>query len=173
VHRKFFEYDGSMSLEDSGYYFHLGDRNKEAPLRDYMNLTDLVPLGEDCDSELMCGIPCYRYCTARKHALWLAREDLVELPYPTVLEFLNKTVLPGGYQVRFEFRLTGPPNMGLFFMPLDGVRLLRWTFAPGMLDSPATYRPPLEVMLTYGIDSTPIEFFVEFSVGTVGYTLIT
>ncbi|XP_016981331.1 endoplasmic reticulum metallopeptidase 1 [Drosophila rhopaloa] len=163
VHRKFFEYNGSLSLEDSGYYFHLGDRNKEAPLRDSMNLTDLVLLGEDCDSELMCGIPCYRYCSARKNALWLAREELVDLPYPTVLEFLNKTVLPGGYQVRFEFRLTGPPNMGLFFKPLDGVRLLRWTFAPGMLDNPATYRPPLEVMITYGIDNTPIEFFVELS----------
>ncbi|XP_032571615.1 endoplasmic reticulum metallopeptidase 1 [Drosophila sechellia] len=163
VHRKFFEYNGSISLEDSGYYFHLGDRNKEAPLRDHMNLTNLVRLGEDCDSELMCGIPCYRYCSARKHALWLDREEPVELPYPTVLEFLSKTVLSGGYQVRYEFRLTGPPNMGLFFKPLDGVKLLRWTFAPAMLDNPATYRPPLEVMLTYGIDNTPIEFFVELS----------
>ncbi|KAH8275870.1 hypothetical protein KR026_003391, partial [Drosophila bipectinata] len=164
VHRRFFEYDGSMSLEDSGYYFHLSDRNKETPLRQTMNLTGLVRLGEDCDdSELMCGLPCYRYCTARQHALWLPREELVELPFPTTLELLNKTVLSGGYQVRYEFLLSGPPNMGLFFQPLDGVKILRWTFAAGMLENPATYRPPLNVLLTYGIDSTPTQFFVEFS----------
>ncbi|KAH8400963.1 hypothetical protein KR009_002188, partial [Drosophila setifemur] len=163
VHRRFFEYDGSMSLEDSGYYFHLSDHNKEAPLRDKMNLTGLVRLGEDCDSELMCGVPCYRYCDAREHALWLPREELVELPFPTVFELLNKTVLPDGHQVRYEFRLGGPPNMGLFFLPLDGVKILRWTFDMGMLNSPSDYRPPLNVLLTYGIDSTPFEFYVEFS----------
>ncbi|KAH8271621.1 hypothetical protein KR018_011294 [Drosophila ironensis] len=164
VHRRFFEYDGSMSLEDSGYYFHLSDRRKDAPLQGSMNLTGLIRMDEDCgDSELMCGLPCYRYCSAKKHALWLPREELVELPYPTTLQFLNKTILDGGHQVRYEFLLTGPPNMGLFFQPLAGVKILRWTFAQGMLDNPATYRPPLNVLLTYGIDSTPTHFFVELS----------
>ncbi|XP_032306537.1 endoplasmic reticulum metallopeptidase 1 [Drosophila ananassae] len=164
VHRRFFEYDGSMSLEDSGYYFHLNDRNKEAPLRKTMNLTGLVRMGEDCDdNEMMCGLPCYRFCTARQHALWLPREELVELPYPTTLQLLNKTVLSDGYQVRYEFLLSGPPNMGLFFQPLDGVKILGWTFAHSMLENPATYRPPLNVLLTYGIDSSPTHFFVEFS----------
>ncbi|KAH8246711.1 hypothetical protein KR038_007262, partial [Drosophila bunnanda] len=163
VHRKYFEYDGSMSLEDSGYYFHLGDRNRERPLRESMDLTGLVRLGEDCDTELMCGLPCYRFCASRKDAMWLAREELVELPYPTVLEMLNKTVLFGGYQVRFDFRLSGPPNMGLFILPLDGVRVLHWTFSQGMLDNPATYRPPLNVILTYGVDTTPFEFYLVLS----------
>ncbi|KAH8252654.1 hypothetical protein KR032_001078, partial [Drosophila birchii] len=163
VHRKYFEYNGSMSLEDSGYYFHLGDRNREAPLRESMDLTDVVRLGENCDTELMCGLPCYRFCAARKDALWLAREELVQLPYPTVLELVNKTILPGGYQVRFDFRLSGPPNMGLFILPLDGVKVLRWTFSQGMLDNPATYKPPLNVLLTYGVDTAPFEFYMELS----------
>lgn len=156
-----------MSLEDSGYYFHLDDRNGEAPLRDSMDLTNIVRLGEDCDSELMCGLPCYRFCPSRKNALWLPREELVQLPYPTELELINKTILDGGYQVRFDFRLSGPPNMGLFILPLDGVKVLRWTFTQGMLDNPATYRPPLNVLLTYGVDTEPFELFLELSVSPV------
>ncbi|XP_017147220.1 endoplasmic reticulum metallopeptidase 1 isoform X2 [Drosophila miranda] len=163
VHRRFFEHDGSMSSENSGYYLHMLDRNKDGPLHDTMNLTGLTRLGEDCDSELMCGIPCYRWCSARKEARWLPREEPVQLPYPTVLELVNKTVLARGDQARLEFRLSGPPNMGLFFKPRSGVKLLRWSFAQGMLDNPATYRPPLQVQITYGIDSTPIEFYVELS----------
>ncbi|XP_034652122.1 endoplasmic reticulum metallopeptidase 1-like [Drosophila subobscura] len=165
VHRKFYAYDGSLSLEDSGYYFDLQDRRLEEPLRDKMNLTGFTRLDEECKREMKCGMPCFnhRWCAAVADAHWMPRTELVELPSPTVLELLNKTVLVGQYdtRVRYDFKVSGPPRMSLFVLPLDGVKILRWSFLMGMLDNPVTYKPPYHIFFGYGSDDSPVEFYFE------------
>ncbi|XP_002138481.3 endoplasmic reticulum metallopeptidase 1-like [Drosophila pseudoobscura] len=166
VHRKFYEYDGSLSLEDSGYYFDLQDRRLEEPLRDKINLTGFTRLDEECKKEMKCGMPCFnhRWCAAVEDAHWLPRDELVELPdVPTVLELLNKTVLVGEFdtRVRYDFKVSGPPRMSLFVMPLDGVKILKWSFLMGMLDNPAIYKPPYHIFFGYGSDDSPVEFYFE------------
>ncbi|XP_068151368.1 endoplasmic reticulum metallopeptidase 1-like [Drosophila tropicalis] len=163
VNRRFYEYDGSLSLEDSGYYLHLLDRRRDVPLRETMDLSNVQRVGDTCGDELMCGIPCYRWCSDRNDALWLARNELVELPYPTVLELVNKTILEDGYHVRYDFRLSGPPNMFLFVKPKEGVKIAEWSFDQTMLTSPSTYKPPLQVLITYGSDSSPLEFYFKLT----------
>ncbi|XP_068144103.1 endoplasmic reticulum metallopeptidase 1-like [Drosophila tropicalis] len=161
VNRRFYDFDGNLSLEDSGYYLHLLDRHKEQPLHQTMNLTNLQRMGDTCGDELMCGIPCYRWCASRNEARWLPRWEPVELPYPTVLKLINKTVLDNGYRVRYFFQLSGPPNLGLFVKPKLGVKLLKWSFDQKMLDYAGTYKPPLQILITYGKDSSPIDFYFE------------
>ncbi|XP_068144104.1 endoplasmic reticulum metallopeptidase 1 isoform X1 [Drosophila tropicalis] len=164
VHRWFYEYDGSLSLEDSGYYFDLQDRRLESPLRDSMELTGLTRLDQDvCKTKMKCGMPCFnhRWCATVEDARWLPRIEPVQLPGLPALELLNKTVLTNGFEVRYEFRLQGPPRMSLFVGPLAGVKMLNWSFLKGMLDNPAIYKPPYHVFIAFGIDHSPVNFFFQ------------
>ncbi|KAH8400960.1 hypothetical protein KR009_002177, partial [Drosophila setifemur] len=167
VHRRFYEYDGSLSLQDSGYYFDLQDRRLEAPLLDKMNLTGFTRLDEQCKTEMKCGMPCFnhRWCEAVEDAHWLPRDELVDMPGFPVLTFLNKTVIgtEADPKVRYEFLLSGPPRMSVFVEPLDGAKMLRWSFLMGMLDNPSIYKPPFHIFFGYGSDSSPIEIFFELT----------
>ncbi|EDW01016.1 endoplasmic reticulum metallopeptidase 1 [Drosophila grimshawi] len=165
VHRRFYGYDGSISQEDSGYYFDLQDRRLEQPLADTMDLTGLVHLEHECENQMMCGVPCFnhRWCEARKAARWLPRKQPVEVPGTTTLELVNKTILAGGYSIRYQFKLTGPARMSIFLKPLDGVKMLDWSFLRGMLDNPGTFKPPYHIFFAWAADSSPIEFDLELA----------
>ncbi|KAH8386241.1 hypothetical protein KR200_007728, partial [Drosophila serrata] len=167
VHRKFYEYDGSVSLEDSGYYFDLQDRRLETPLLDKINLTGLTRLDEECKTEMKCGMPCFnhRWCAAVKDARWLPRDVPVDLPGIPILQLLNKTVIgtESDPRFRFEFVVSGPPRLSLFILPLDGVKFLKWSFLMGMLDNPSVYKPPYHIFFGYGSDNTPINFYIELT----------
>lgn len=170
VHRKFYEYDGSLSLEDSGYYFDLQDRRMESPLLDRINLTGFTRLDEACKTHMKCGMPCFnhRWCDAVEDAHWLPRDEPVDLPGTPVLDLLNKTLLGNESDARvyYEFSVSGPPRMSLFIQPLDGVKMLKWSFLQGMLDNPSVYKPPYHIFIGYGSDSSPIRFNFELAVSS-------
>lgn len=157
VNRKLYEYNGSISQENSGYYFGLRDHRKEQPLLDKLDLTGLVGIADTCDCQMQCGLNCD---TER----WLPRKQPVEVPGDTKLELLNKTVVNSGYSIRYDFKLAGPARMTIYLMPLEGVKMVDWSFLRGMLDSPAKYKPPYQISFTWGADSSPIEFYVELTV---------
>ncbi|XP_002005471.3 endoplasmic reticulum metallopeptidase 1 [Drosophila mojavensis] len=156
VNRKFYDYNGSLSQEDSGYYFGLQDHRKEQPLRDKLDLTGLVGIADKCDCQMRCGLPCD---TQR----WLPRMQPVQMPGDITLELLNKTIVNSGYSIRYDFKLAGPARMTIHLMPLEGVKMVDWSFLRGMLDSPAKYKPPYQITFTWGADSSPIEFYVELT----------
>ncbi|KAH8320558.1 hypothetical protein KR067_005281, partial [Drosophila pandora] len=173
VHRKFYEYDGSLSLEDSGYYFDLQDRRLESPLLDRINLTGFTRVDEACKIHMKCGMPCFnhRWCDAVEDAHWLKRDVPVDLPGTPVLDLLNKTLLSNESDPRvyYEFTVSGPPRMSLFIQPLNGVKMLKWSFLQGMLDNPSVYKPPYHIFIGYGSDNSPIRFNFELTKDDVNY----
>nr|NP_788335.2 uncharacterized protein Dmel_CG33012 [Drosophila melanogaster]AAO41400.2 uncharacterized protein Dmel_CG33012 [Drosophila melanogaster] len=168
VHRKFYEFDGSISLEDSGYYFDLQDRRFENPLLDKINLTGITRVDDYCKTEMYCGLPCFnhRWCSAVNDARWLPRDEPVDLPGTPILQFLNKTVLGTESAPRALYYFvvsSGPPRMSFFVQPRDGVRMLSWSFLKGMLDNPSVYKPPYHIFFGYGSDDSPVEFYFEMT----------
>ncbi|KAH8415789.1 hypothetical protein KR222_001064, partial [Zaprionus bogoriensis] len=164
VQRTFYAYDGSVSLSDSGYYFDFQDRRLNYPLEGTsVDLTGLQTIADDCDRYLMCGVPCFnhRWCKARKTSHWLAREQQVTIPGNSSFELLAKTPL-NGTSIRFEFEVGGPPHMGLFIQPLDGVSVIDWSFIRNMLDEPEDYTLPYQIFFSYGKDNTPLKFHIDF-----------
>ncbi|XP_043643211.1 endoplasmic reticulum metallopeptidase 1-like isoform X2 [Drosophila teissieri] len=164
--RMFYEYDGSLSVNDSGYYFDYQDRHALRPLKDYaVNLTGLAPVDAYCDKYVMCGIPCFwsSWCRGISSAAWLPREEPVAVPGNLELKLLNKTLSQSGNSARFEFELAGPPHMGLFIRPLDGVAVEDWSFIRTMLDKPEKYSPPYQIYFSYGVDSSPFKFHIDFA----------
>ncbi|XP_017839199.1 endoplasmic reticulum metallopeptidase 1 [Drosophila busckii] len=165
VRRIFYEYDGSISLEDSGYYFDFQDRRLNYPLEDTsLNLQGLTGIEADCEAgELMCGVPCFnhRWCKARSTGRWLPRSE-VPIPGNNSLLLLAKTILPTGNIMRYEFEMSGPPHMGLFIDPLDDASVKDWSFIRNPLDEPHKYERPYQIFFSYGRDNTPLKFHIDF-----------
>ncbi|XP_033153297.1 endoplasmic reticulum metallopeptidase 1 isoform X2 [Drosophila mauritiana] len=163
--RMFYEYDGNLSVNDSGYYFDYQDRRALRPLKDYaVNLTGLTSVDGYCDRYVMCGLPCFwsSWCRGISSAAWLPREEEVAVPGNLELNLLNKTLSKSGNSARFEFELAGPPHMGLYIRPLDGVAVEDWSFIRTMLDKPDKYSPPYQIYFSYGVDSSPFKFHIDF-----------
>ncbi|KAH8401891.1 hypothetical protein KR009_008526, partial [Drosophila setifemur] len=166
VRRIFYEYDGSVSLSDSGYYFDFQDRRLYYPLEDSsVNLTGLVSTASDCDKYLMCGVPCFnhRWCKTREKSHWLPREKEVTIPGATSLKLLSKTVLDGGKVARFQFEMSGPPHMSLYVQPLEGAEVDDWSFIRNQLDDPEEYSPPYQIFFAYGKDATPLKYHIDIA----------
>lgn len=157
----FYDYNGTLTHSDSGYYFIYQDRRGLSPLKDFnVNLTGLTSMEPDCDKYVMCGAPCFYFCGGRRRAGWLPRD--VNIPGDIILELLEKSVLPDGKTTRFEFELTGPPQMNVFIQPMGVAKVTDWTFDRKLLED--TYQPPYFVYISYGIDDSSLKFFVEMTV---------
>ncbi|EDW01020.1 endoplasmic reticulum metallopeptidase 1 [Drosophila grimshawi] len=165
VRNMFYEYDGSLSKDESGYLFSFQDRREEYPfLGTKVNLTGLISIKSKCETHMMCGMPLfdYRYAKNRLQSKWLPRSDPIEPPTLTTLMQLNKTIL-NPTTVRFEFNLTGPSHMSLFIQPYKDVKISNWSFLNSYLEKPPAPPLPYHIYFTYGIDSAPLNFFLELS----------
>ncbi|KAM8714030.1 hypothetical protein ACLKA7_014223 [Drosophila subpalustris] len=165
VRNRFYEYDGSLSKDESGYLFNYQDRREENALKGTnVNLTGLVSIKNNCYTHMMCGMPLFdfRYVDNRFQSKWLPREVPLELPGSTKLELLSKTVL-NSTTVRFEFSFDGPAQMNLFFQPYEDVKITKWSFLSEYLESPPSYPLSYHVCINYGIDKPPLKFFLEIT----------
>ncbi|XP_026842283.1 endoplasmic reticulum metallopeptidase 1 isoform X2 [Drosophila persimilis] len=164
--RIFYEYDGSVSVNDSGYYFDYQDRRALRPLmHSSVNLTGLTSIEPYCDKYVVCGMPCFwsSWCRALSSAAWLPRDQEVIAPANLRLELLDKSVIVGGKTVRYAFELAGPPHMSLFIRPRKGVVIEDWSFIRNMLDEPEKYSAPYQIYFSYGPSSAPINFHIDFA----------
>ncbi|XP_017105836.3 putative endoplasmic reticulum metallopeptidase 1-A [Drosophila bipectinata] len=162
VRRTFYEYDGSVSKDDSGYLFNFQDRRGPNPLKNTeMNMTGLVYVASDCDKYLMCGYPMYdhRWVKNRLNALYLPRSEPVVVPYDVKLELLNRTILENNVTVRFEFRANCTDHCSVFIQHNKDVNISKWSFEHTYIGTQATYH----IYFTYGKDNSPLTFFIEFS----------
>ncbi|XP_022229013.2 endoplasmic reticulum metallopeptidase 1-like isoform X2 [Drosophila obscura] len=164
--RVFYEYDGTVSKDESGYVFDFQDRRGAAPLMGTkVNLTGLVSMKSDCEKYMMCGVPLNYKSTesSRVNGMWLPREQPIETPSVPVLELLSKTVLADNKTVRFEFNLTSPDQTSLLIQPYEDVTVSNWSFLLSLLESKTSSSSPFCINISYGIDSSPLNFFIELT----------
>ncbi|KAH8299601.1 hypothetical protein KR044_003430, partial [Drosophila immigrans] len=165
VRNKFYENDGSLGKDESGYLFWYPDRRQETVLEGTnVNLTGLVSLKSNCEKYMMCGMPLYDYgyIYQRLQTKWLPRSNPVIPPGSTKLDLLSKTII-NSTTCRFAFNLTGPPQMSLFFQAYEDATITNWSFVESYLKNPPPYPLPYMIIINYGIDSSPLNFFVEIS----------
>jgi len=167
VRKIYYEYDGSETIDESGYLINFQDRRLAEPMIG-VRLTGARFLGEDCEKHMMCGVPLYdeRWVENRHETIWVHRADSVIPPIPTNLTLLSKTVLENNTTARFEFELNGPDHMSLFIQPYvdDFAILSNWSFARSYLEEPPEYPLSYHIYFTYGIITSPLKFFLEIEV---------
>lgn len=162
----FYEYDGTLSNDESGYLFLYQDRRKETTLSDSnVNLTGLVSIVPRCEKHMMCGLPLYdfRYVQQRLESKWLPRSEPIVPPGDITLEMLNKTIV-NSTTLRFVFNLTGPAQMSIFIQAYEDAKITDWSFLSEYLENPPAYPLSYHIFFNYGIDSSPLIFYIEISV---------
>ncbi|XP_034109506.1 endoplasmic reticulum metallopeptidase 1-like [Drosophila albomicans] len=161
VRNMFYEYDGTLSKDESGYLFSFQDRRGATPFKGTnVNLTGLVDIKSKCETDMMCGMPLYdyRYYQHRLSLKWLPRSEPIVPPGEMKLELLNKTIV-NSTTARYQFQLSGSSHMSLFFQTYKDVKIINWSFVNSYLRT----AQPYHVYLTYGIDDSPYNFSVDIS----------
>ncbi|KRG04649.1 uncharacterized protein Dmoj_GI19046 [Drosophila mojavensis] len=163
VRNIFYDYDGTLSKDESGYLFSFQDRREETPFSTKVNLTGLVSLKESCEQHMLCGMPLYehRYVANRFQSKWLPRQEPVVPPELTTLTLQNRTIV-NATTIRFEFKLEGPTFMNLFIQPEEDVTLFDWAFGSSS-DIEPTRDLPYIIYIVMGADRSPLFFYLEFS----------
>ncbi|XP_013111709.2 endoplasmic reticulum metallopeptidase 1 [Stomoxys calcitrans] len=168
VQRVFYEYDSTVSTNESGYYFDFQDRRIHYPIEEHVDLSEMESVTEDCDELMMCGLPLFnhRWFKSRMKGYWLPSKEPIEMPGTPTLNLLNKTFVNGTTNVvRYNFELSGPPHMSIFLLPLDGVVVEDWSFLKNMLQDRVKYEPPYHIYFSYGKLSTPLNFYFDLKIG--------
>jgi len=152
VRRVFYEYDGTVSKDESGYLFSFQDRRGVSPLKDTnVDLTGLVNMTSDCAKYMMCGMPLYdhRWVEAMDDTMWLPRENPVWTPAEPILELRNKTVLADGKTIRFQFNLNCTDHTSIFINPNEDVTVSSWSFLEEYL---TTNSPPYHIYYLFDME---------------------
>ncbi|KAH8418651.1 hypothetical protein KR222_008448, partial [Zaprionus bogoriensis] len=172
VRKTFYEYDGSVVSDESGYLFNFQDR-REDQLFSGVNLTGSVRTKDDCVKHMMCGVPLYdeRWVNNRLQGMWLPRNEPITPPCTTNLTLVNKIVLANSTTARFEFKLTGPSYLNLFIQVNDDdfVTISNWTFSQTYLKEPPASPLSYHIFITFGIDDPTLDFFLDVTVCPVLY----
>ncbi|XP_043072268.1 endoplasmic reticulum metallopeptidase 1 isoform X2 [Drosophila grimshawi] len=159
VRNMFYEYDGTLSKDESGYLFNFQDRLREKVLLgSKVDLNGLVGIESNCDTHMMCGMPVPG--VSRLNSKWLPRSEPIMPPSLTTLDMVNKIIL-NSTTVRFEFKLKGPSQMNLVIQPYEDVTLSNWSFTINSKPTPSTIT--YVIYFKYGIDNSPLNFFLELS----------
>lgn len=173
MRNKFYEYDGTLSKDESGYFFNFQDRRNEKPLLGTkVNLTGLVSIKPNCDEHMMCGMPLYdyRFVQNRLQSKWLPRANPIELSESnTELELVSKTEV-NATTVRFVFKVSGPSHMSLFIQPYEDVKIVNWSLSLDYLKNPPAHPLSFHIYFTHGIDSSPWTFCMEISVREIVFS---
>lgn len=155
----------SVKLEEPIFYVDPEDRRTLQTLNHVTTLTNKLQLrsiGKECEDGMLCKFPFFnhRWYKNRNSAYYFPTETNPELPYVPKLAMTNKTISTG--RVKYEFELTGPHHMGIFLAPVESAKITSWTFNETMLVK--SWSPPFFIYLSWGVDSSPFEFFVELEV---------
>ncbi|KAH8389309.1 hypothetical protein KR200_011888, partial [Drosophila serrata] len=160
VRRIFYEYDGTVSKDESGYLFNLQDRRGSAPLIEAgVDLTGMVSIAPDCEKYLFCGmpIPDSRYMNARLNGTWLPRVEPVETIPGKPMEVLSRKLLDDGKTLQLVIRLHFTTHSSLFIEPYADVTISKWSLLASYLSSP----PPYYVFFSHGVDASPLDLTIE------------
>ncbi|XP_034106704.1 endoplasmic reticulum metallopeptidase 1 isoform X1 [Drosophila albomicans] len=157
--RTFHDTHNNVRRTDSGYFIMPQDRRTYSVKNKVVNMTLAKSVKDDCQKEMLCGLPLYnmRWHKTRARGLWINASEPV-LGTEPVVKLVTKKQLTTT-RMRYEMQLTGPNHMGLYFQPLNGSRIDDWSFhqAPLRLG----YKPPYYIYFSYGASSAALDFWLE------------
>ncbi|CAG2053482.1 unnamed protein product, partial [Timema podura] len=175
VKRTFYSAEGSVRLQDSGYFLFPLDRHSPDSVAQLIpEVSNARNVADDCDTELFCGLPVSsaRMVSLLDSSSWIPADAPV-IHIATSLELMTQTMLSVKVR-RLTFRAKGPENMGLVVSVVPNVELVRWSFeadlpAQGIkwLDRSAYF-----IHYTSGSTGTAWDFWLDFECLIVAKSLV-
>ncbi|XP_002005478.2 endoplasmic reticulum metallopeptidase 1 [Drosophila mojavensis] len=151
----------SVNHTDSGYFVMPVDRHPNSVESILFEGTNLTKADRStCDTEIMCGFPIYssRWVKAVDNSYWVPGPEPNKDYLPT-LRIINKEST-SRTNIIFTLEVAGPDHVSIFIEPLQGAKLVDWTFTKEPLEK--SLPPPHYVYWSYALDPTPMRFNLEF-----------
>ncbi|XP_017147750.1 endoplasmic reticulum metallopeptidase 1 isoform X5 [Drosophila miranda] len=157
--RTFHDADNKVRRQESGYFIMPQDRRTYSVKHDVINMTLAQKIGDDCQKEMMCGLPLYnqRWHKTRQNTLWIPASEPLLGSVPAVKVISKKQVSPS--KIRYELQLSGPDHMALFIQPLNGAIMKDWSFHQAPLR--LSFQPPYFIYFSWGVNGDPLNFWLE------------
>uniref|UniRef100_A0A182U8W9 FXNA-like protease n=1 Tax=Anopheles melas TaxID=34690 RepID=A0A182U8W9_9DIPT len=163
--REFYHQNGTLRRLEGGYYVHPQDRYTGDLIRELAVKSDLsaVPLGDECNKELYCGIPFYQNTQhgQRENGLWIQGNPFT-LPEAIDLQLVDSQRDPELNLTTFFFTAKGTDHMSFYVSPVEGVKLVGWSFSKTIPRSGLAWNGQEVhfVNFVHGIDDRPHEFYL-------------
>ncbi|KAH8270870.1 hypothetical protein KR018_008084, partial [Drosophila ironensis] len=154
--RFFYEFDGTLSKNDSGYLFSLQDRLGAAPLtKAGVDLSGMVSVGSLCTSFGLCtfALPDWRYYKSRLNLNWMPRDKPIETWIKPPMKVVNRTLIDDGKSLQLDIRFYFTEASTLSVQPLADVTLTNWTLPSSYL----SMTPPYIIFYAEGIIRDPVD----------------
>lgn len=84
---------------------------------------------------------------------------------PTIKETAKNQI--SKTKIRYDLELAGPDHMGIYIRPLNGGKVVGWSFhwTPLRME----WEPPYFVYFSYGVNGDPLKFWLEIEVTISSY----
>jgi len=166
--RAFYNKDGSMEKEDSGYFMVNLDRNSPKILNDWIpELKEAKEIKQkDCDAHLYCGMPVYFPAASLLHINHWIPAPKPKLWTPISLNITHSEA-PTINTRKLLFKAVGPDHMGVFISPAIGILVKSWSLAGGeVMEGPEWKmgRPTHYIFHSSGKENDSWEFWLELEV---------
>uniref|UniRef100_A0A0A1WQ19 FXNA-like protease n=1 Tax=Zeugodacus cucurbitae TaxID=28588 RepID=A0A0A1WQ19_ZEUCU len=167
--RVFHDEANTVRRVETGYFILPQDRRTYSVKNHLLNMSLAQTLDKDCAEEMMCGLPLYnhRWHKARASSVWIPGPDPKFYNTEPQLKLISKEQL-SKTSIRYELELSGPDHMGIYINPLKERKINAWSFhyTPLRLD----WKPPYFIYFSYGKDSSPLKFTLEFENPTADWS---
>ncbi|XP_061401284.1 endoplasmic reticulum metallopeptidase 1 [Musca vetustissima] len=157
--RTFRDMHNEVRRVETGYYILPQDRRTYSVKNHAINMTLAAPIMDDCEKEMLCGLPLYnhRWHKSRESSIWIPGPD-PSFDQTPVINITSKNQI-SKTKIRYDFELTGPDHMGIFIQPLNGSKVIEWSFHWTPLRM--GWEPPYFIYFSYGINGDPLKFWLE------------
>uniref|UniRef100_A0A182P9Y2 FXNA-like protease n=1 Tax=Anopheles epiroticus TaxID=199890 RepID=A0A182P9Y2_9DIPT len=163
--REFYHQNGTLRRLEGGYYIHPQDRYTGDLVQKITIESGLsaVPLGDQCEKELYCGIPFYQNTqhAQRNNGLWIAGAPF-SLPETIDLQLVDEQHDSQRNTTTFFFTVKGTDHMSFYVSPVRGVKLVDWSFSNTIPRSGLPWNGQDVYFINYvhGIDDRAHSFFI-------------
>uniref|UniRef100_A0A182SHV9 Endoplasmic reticulum metallopeptidase 1-like C-terminal domain-containing protein n=1 Tax=Anopheles maculatus TaxID=74869 RepID=A0A182SHV9_9DIPT len=118
--REFYHQNGTLRRLEGGFYVHPQDRYTGDLIRELAikSRANALPLGDECEKELYCGIPFYQnsHHGQRDNGLWI-KGNTFTLPETIDLQYIGNQNDSNLNTTTFSFTVKGTDHMSFYVSP--------------------------------------------------------
>ncbi|XP_053674195.1 endoplasmic reticulum metallopeptidase 1-like [Anopheles nili] len=160
--REFYHLNGTIRRTEFGYYIHPQDQYTPDLIKDEVpEMARAVQLRDECERELYCGIPFYQNSHhGQRERSWLVPALDPKVPEQIRLDHIGVQENRSSNTTTFSFLVKGTDHMSFYVSPVQGVKLIAWSFSNEIPKSglPWNGQDVHYINYVHGIDDRPYEF---------------
>ncbi|XP_067137078.1 endoplasmic reticulum metallopeptidase 1-like [Centruroides vittatus] len=164
IERTFHNKAGEITANDWGFWIVPLDFNGPESLYPHISELKNAEL-MDCSKELYCGMPYYFPVVTKLSKTYYLKSVKPKIHTHKKFQLISYKAMDNNIR-RLIFRATGPSHMGIVLCPYQRISIVKWSFGDDKPFAGPKWqgRPTYFIFYSYGENSPPWEFWVDFSV---------